>query len=50
MAETQVGEYKIVSGDESTVLTAMNADKVTKCDVLGFQYNSATDVAVIYEN
>jgi len=49
MAETQTGDYKIVSGTETEVLTAMSNDQVTKGDVLGFQHDGSNTVAVMYE-
>lgn len=49
MAETQVGDYKIVRGTETEVLTAMRDDFVAKADVLGFHQIDASTVAVMYE-
>lgn len=49
MAETQFGDYKIVRGTDTEVLTAMRDDGVAKADVLGFHQVDSTTAAVLYE-
>ena len=47
---TQDGDYKVVSGTAAEILTEMKNDQVTKADVLGFQHDTDSDMAVMYES
>lgn len=46
---TQDGDYKIVTGTPDEILVEIKNDSVAIKDVVGFQYNSSTDLAVLYQ-
>ena len=48
--ETSIGGYTAVSGTAEEVLQNLKDNNVVRDNVLGFTYNSSTDMAVIYND
>lgn len=48
VSTTSAGDYKIVNGTTDEIVAEMNNDDVVRQNVLGFQFNSSTDVTVMY--
>lgn len=47
---TEDGDYKIVTGTASEVLTEVKNDGVSRKDFVGFHHDTDSDMTVMYEN